>query len=189
MVKPRRNQWVTSQGFWNHQLASVLDSLSLSYSTDGYDLTPGVERRTRTATINPDSASQPLFEAIQTAVMMHNAEYYGFRLAYMEPLLVHEYHPGGLYTPHQDWGGMIDPKRPELCRKLSFSIQLSDPGDYEGGDLEFNTGEPWSDEYRSQIRSQGTLISWPGFVLHGVTPVTRGVRRSLVGFCVGPDFQ
>jgi PKHD-type hydroxylase len=84
---------------------------------------------------------------------------------------------------------MIDPSRPELCRKLSFSIQLSDPASYEGGDLEFNTGEPWSDEYRLQIRNQGTLISWPGFVLHGVTPVTRGVRRSLVGFCVGPDFQ
>lgn len=189
MVKPRRNQWVTSGGFWTGELSAVLDGLTLEFSETGSDLTPGVVRRTRSAQIAPTADSQPLFQKIQAAIEYHNREYYGFDLLYMENLLLHEYHPGGQYSPHVDWGGIVHAQRPELCRKLSFSIQLTDPLSYDGGDLELDYGEPWSDLYRQQVRAEGTLITWPGFVLHGVTPVTRGVRRSLVGFCIGPDFK
>jgi PKHD-type hydroxylase len=188
MEKPRRNQWATTGGYWNQTHQDLLDGVTLDFKSAEGDMTPGVVRTTRTALIQPNDSSGPLFQLLQDVIGYHNEEFYGFTLLYIQALQLHEYCVGDQYSQHHDWGGVIDAKRQNLCRKLSFSIQLSDPADYEGGDLEFYYGEPWCDEYRQKIRAKGTLITWPGFVLHGVTPVTRGVRRSLVGFCVGPDF-
>ncbi|MDB5814909.1 MAG: hypothetical protein JWN23_2026 [Rhodocyclales bacterium] len=70
------------------------------------------------------------------------------------------------------------------ARKLSLSIQLSGPDEYDGGILEFanlSTGE--------QTRQLGTAIFFPSYLLHHVSPVTRGVRRSLVVWGYGPAFR
>lgn len=191
MVKPRilRNQYTTTQGFWQPQHDQFLASLELEFQAQTGDMTPGVRRSTRTAVIPATKTTAPLFQLLQSAIEYHNREFYGFKLMYIQDLQLHEYSEGSEYSPHHDWGGVIHPERTDLCRKLSFSIQLSDPQSYEGGDLEFYYGEPWTEEHRARIRARNTLICWPGFVLHGVTPVTHGVRRSLVGFCVGPDFE
>lgn len=70
-------------------------------------------------------------------------------------------------------------------RKLSASIQLT-PGDaYEGGDLEFHL----SGLDRAKMRQQGTLIAFPSFLEHRVTPVTRGERWSLVVWVDGPPYR
>lgn len=70
-------------------------------------------------------------------------------------------------------------------RKLSFSIQLSDPSEYEGGDLVLHYGPSGV----VSPKEQGTLIMFPSTMLHEVTPVTRGVRRSLVGWVLGPRLK
>jgi PKHD-type hydroxylase len=70
-------------------------------------------------------------------------------------------------------------------RKLSFSIQLSDPSEYEGGDLLLHYGP----EGVTAPKEQGTMIMFPSTMLHEVTPVTRGVRRSLVGWVLGPRLK
>jgi PKHD-type hydroxylase len=71
-----------------------------------------------------------------------------------------------------------------FIRKLSFSIQLSDPDDYEGGDLEFNPNvkEP-------KIRHKGNMTIFPSYMTHRVTPVTRGTRYVIVGWIYGPEFK
>jgi PKHD-type hydroxylase len=69
-------------------------------------------------------------------------------------------------------------------RKLSLTLQLSPPEAYEGGGLEFfGAGE------LSVSRLQGTLIAFPSFLHHRVTPITRGKRESLVMWWHGPAFR
>jgi PKHD-type hydroxylase len=70
-------------------------------------------------------------------------------------------------------------------RKLSLSVQLSDGTSYDGGDLEFHL----SGLDGVKMRQQGTLIAFPSFHEHRVTPVTRGERFSLVAWVDGPPYR
>lgn len=70
-------------------------------------------------------------------------------------------------------------------RKLSLTVQLSRAEDYEGGDLEFHLSGLDS----ARMRRQGTLIAFPSFHEHRITPVTRGERFSLVAWADGPPFR
>jgi len=85
----------------------------------------------------------------------------------------------GFYDWHVDIGR-------NLCstRKISVSVQLSEPTEYEGGDLEFMI-------HRSIIkapREKGTVIFFPSYINHKVNEVTKGTRRSLVLWFCGPPF-
>jgi PKHD-type hydroxylase len=64
-------------------------------------------------------------------------------------------------------------------------VQLTDPDEYEGGELELCLGgEPFV-----VPREQGTLITFPSYVLHRVKPTTKGTRHSLVGWVTGRPFR
>ena len=74
----------------------------------------------------------------------------------------------------------------ELVRKLSFSLQLSDPDDYEGGNVQL-----LDESNRSYIapRNRGAIILFDSRTQHRVLKVTKGVRRSIVGWVVGPRWK
>ncbi len=80
-----------------------------------------------------------------------------------------------------------DPKH----RKLSFTLQLSDPSKYEGCNLILNpndvieSGNPDA----NKIRKQGCLTVFPSWLRHKVTPITRGTRYALVGWVEGPTWR
>ena len=74
----------------------------------------------------------------------------------------------------------------EYIRKLSFSIQLSDPEDYEGGELEFNVN---NEERFFAPNKKGTVIIFDSRIQHRVREVKSGVRKSLVGWVVGPRWK
>ena len=74
----------------------------------------------------------------------------------------------------------------ERIRKLSFTIQLSDPEDYEGGELEFKGND---DEPFFPPNKKGTIIIFDSRTRHRVCKVKSGVRRSLVGWVVGPRWK
>lgn len=80
-----------------------------------------------------------------------------------------------------------------IYRKLSMTVQLSDPNDYEGGDLEFDlrnqTKSPTNIIHSSELREQGTICVFPSFVWHRVTPVITGKRYSLVMWTYGQKFK
>lgn len=89
--------------------------------------------------------------------------------------------------------GYVDDERMiGKIRKLSVTINLTNPNDYEGGNLKFDFG-PHSTIKRfhlcEEIRPQGSIIIFPSFVHHQVTPVTRGTRYSLVLWCLGKPFR
>jgi PKHD-type hydroxylase len=76
-------------------------------------------------------------------------------------------------------------------RKLSVTISLSDPKDYDGGNLKFDLGPHREDRYHEcvEIRPRGSIIVFPSHVYHQVTPVTRGTRYSLVAWNLGYPFK
>ena len=87
--------------------------------------------------------------------------------------------PSGKYGKHVDRGMNMG------VRKLSISIQLTNPEEYEGGELKLYDGE----EETIMDKTQGTLIIFPSYVLHEVMPVTKGERNSLVTWVTGKQFK
>ena len=71
-------------------------------------------------------------------------------------------------------------------RKLSFSLLVNDPLEYEGGQLEI-----WrnNNEFTLMPKDFGTIAIFPSFLPHRVTPVTKGTRYSLVQWYSGPDWR
>ncbi|OWU85193.1 oxidoreductase [Oceanicola sp. 22II-s10i] len=86
---------------------------------------------------------------------------------------------------HFDWHADIGDGRLAARRKLTLVVQLSEPGDYEGGVLEVM---PTSAVLTAR-RERGTAALFPAFALHRVTPVTQGRRRSLTVWAHGPAFR
>lgn len=96
-----------------------------------------------------------------------------------------EYHAteGGHYSWHHD----IDWSRNDgLDRKLSVTVQLSDPSEYEGGNFSFSEVENPDTE---QSKAKGTVLIFPSYLQHAVSPVTSGVRKSLVAWFEGPKWR
>ena len=95
-----------------------------------------------------------------------------------------EYHAsqGGHYDWHTDTNWEEQGPRD---RKLSVTVQLSDPSDYEGGSFEFNECE--TPDVSSRMK--GTVLVFPSYLRHRVLPVTRGTRKSLVAWFEGPRWQ
>jgi PKHD-type hydroxylase len=89
--------------------------------------------------------------------------------------------PSGKYGKHVDRGINMS------VRKLSISIQLTNPDDYEGGELKLYDGD--DNEANVMDKTQGTLIIFPSYVLHEVMPVTKGERNSLVTWVTGKQFK
>jgi PKHD-type hydroxylase len=91
-----------------------------------------------------------------------------------------KYDVDGHYHAHVDT--FIDPNFPE-CRKLTVLVFLNE--DFEGGKLFLLNGA--GKIYPPQ--SAGTCLVFPSFIVHGVEPVTSGIRRSIVTWMVGPWFK
>ena len=77
-------------------------------------------------------------------------------------------------------------------RKLSIVLQLSDPTDYEGGQLELDVhtyGVKLANDFKKYVNQKGTVIVFPSFIRHRVTPVTKGIRKSLITWVTGANFR
>lgn len=136
------------------------------------------------AWIEPNNETGNLFNKMAELLLELNNKFFRYDLVELEDLQYTEYseNTNGFYTAHSDDGYKFN-----LFRKLSISVQLSDPSEYEGGDLIF---------YRTGLRTpqiapkeKGTIIVFPSYVIHEVTPVTKGLRKSLVSWAQGPRFK
>lgn len=94
-----------------------------------------------------------------------------------------------LFTPgmkHDTWGNDYVMPRAEKIRKLSFTLQLSGSDEYGGGEFQFQ------DDNNSSYfapKKKGTIIIFDSRARHRVKKVTRGVRRSIVGWVMGPRWK
>jgi PKHD-type hydroxylase len=87
------------------------------------------------------------------------------------------------HSSHLEWHSDIN-GFPSNTRKISFSINVNDTNEYEGGDLEFNTGD-----IEVVKQDKGNIVFFPSFLLHRVTPVTKGIRKVIIGFITGPPYK
>jgi len=155
-----------------------------------------------------------IFDHITPHIRQVNEEYFKFDLSFHETYQFTSYkhdpnapefyswHCDGHFEPYTEEECKDDPNKDERIgtyRKLSYSVNLTHPDKYEGGHFEWTdpfqqnpqTMTPDNITYRAQqsAREQGSIIIFPSFVYHQVTPVTRGMRQSLVGWIAGPTFR
>lgn len=117
-------------------------------------------------------------EFIDTYIELAN-EYYKFQLSGGERVQFGVYREGHFYDWHRDY------KKEGYHRKLSVSIMLND--DFEGGDLEIQN--LWGNKTCVIPKKAGSIVIFPSMLKHRVTPVTKGVRYSLVRWYGGPEFK
>lgn len=88
---------------------------------------------------------------------------------------------------HYDWHHDVDWNRSDgIDRKISVILQLSDQNDYEGGDFKFSEVESPKSE---SMKMKGTVLCFPSYLQHQVTPVTSGTRKSVVAWFEGPQWR
>ena len=88
----------------------------------------------------------------------------------------------GQYNWHMDVGPGSIPS----MRKISYSLLLN-PGEYEGGELCFHIGRELDKPHPGQD-TIGSFILFPSYLVHKVTPVTKGTRYAIVGWAHGNSF-
>lgn len=124
-----------------------------------------------------------IYERISLQLRALNEEFFGLDLSRLQSLQYTVYE-GGAAGEHYDWHVDVMGAGAQEQRKLSYALQLSDPEDYEGGDLMFRGASK-----EVALKRQGIAYVFPSFTEHRVTPVTAGVRRSLVAWATGPQFR
>jgi PKHD-type hydroxylase len=140
-------------------------------------------RITRVAWMERNPETAWLYARLEEMVLRLNAQFYKFDLFGLNESFqytVYDGMEGGHYNWHVDLG--VEKFEP---RKISLSLQLTDPSRYEGCDLVLEAGDG---PYRAE-KARGTLIAFPSYVLHRVTPIESGVRKSLVIWVSGPEFR
>ena len=182
------NDGVLAVGFANglfspqecRQILALSEKLQSAPGTLGaqQNLRP-IKRSSELVFLIPGQDTNWIYDKMDAAVKSANKSYQ-FDLQGFEPFQIAEYTNGGHYDWHMDLG-----KGLTSTRKLGISLQLSDGDTYEGGDLEFRGGgaPPVAP------RDIGTMIVFPSFMTHRVTPVTSGVRISLVAWVHGRPFR
>ena len=127
-----------------------------------------------------------IFDKLNFILQSINEMYYGFELnGYnMFQYTTYKAEEKGNYNWHMD---MIlgDQSKDYEPRKLTLTLLLND--DFEGGEFQLNMGN--QDNPTTLPAKKGRALLFPSFMIHRVTPITKGTRKSLVVWCLGPKFQ
>jgi PKHD-type hydroxylase len=142
-------------------------------------------RESKVAWVGLNDDTRFLYDRLAFILRSLNGQFYNFDMyGFSEDMqyTVYDGNSNGHYVWHLD-NGVSD--KGNVPRKLSLVLQLSDPADYEGGDLEIMTSAT-----PVQVKKErGMVAVFPSYTLHRVTPVTKGVRKTLVVWATGPSFR
>ena len=186
------NSYVYWDGWFTEEELQKIDKYCASKETtdpliqrDGAMITDEEYRKSRISMCNVDAENKWIFEKLFGLTNVINDNYYDFNLYGFDFFQYAEYNEGGgKYDEHMDLLPSTNVDLP-TPRKLSFSLILSNPADYTGGEFEINAGGG------KQIIEQprGRVLFFPSFILHAVKPVITGKRRSIVAWVLGPKFR
>lgn len=197
-------------GFSKDEIKSIVNygdnlvKLNGSEATTGNgEVTPDI-RKSKLAWIENNQQMGWLYDKLGYILRQINGRYFDFDITgFGEHFQYTVYHSNdqAFYDWHIDKGSQNGSVAP---RKLSMVIQLSDPTEYEGGELQLFTGagiekkestdgslieQVFGDGIVVAAKTQGIVHIFPSWVVHRVTPVTRGTRKSLVVWTCGPKFR
>jgi len=180
--------YVKHKLFDDEQITNILKDtkIELWRSAEAVDPNTGqsVKSKDRVCQGQAVSNNFPLNNLLHVITQM-NSQYWRFDINHVD--LVRDYPSVYKYgvDGHFDWH--VDMSTAISTRKLGFTIQLSNPKDYEGGDLQFFDGSKTRKE--PELKEKGTLIVFPSFVWHRVLPITKGTRYAIVGWIHGNHFK
>ena len=138
-------------------------------------------RKSKVSWLYPSDNMEWVFRRVTDIVLNLNKQFFNFDIFGLNE----GFQFTNYIAPSNKYGKHIDKINNGLVRKLSLSIQLTDPKEYEGGEL-FLYENKNGDEMKKE---QGTLILFPSYVLHEIKPVTKGERNSLVTWVTGNQFK
>jgi len=168
-------------------------------------------RQSKNLWLEPHRMPREIEQKLVDGINMANMESgWNLQWDYQEPhqYTTYEHRPnapvtGDFYTWHLD-SSDVEQSDGGRVRKLSSTLQLSDPEEYEGGNFDYIEYQGVFDKldiYDTRIdignfkrsipfsaKAKGTLIVFPSDTYHQVTPVTRGVRKSLVSWFHGNPY-
>jgi PKHD-type hydroxylase len=161
-------------------------------ATVGHGGTTGVNENIRVSQTawlpRSDAELMPIFHRLYLMGKQANAYAYGLDLDDFQEVqfTVYDSARKGHYNKHIDLNWKPDHgKERAFQRKMSMVVQLSTPESYDGGRLELENDPLPADTFRNQ----GDVIFFPSWNPHAVTPVTSGVRYSLVSWFLGPPLR
>lgn len=178
------NYYYFSKYFNNNDIEKIL-SIAEKYSFQKAKVATTVNESYRSSKIKwlpNNNETKWLYDKLSYIVKKTNNKMWKFDIiGFGEDIQIGEYtaEEGGHYDWHLDLG------KQSCFRKISISVQLSNPDEYEGGDLQLYTGKA----PRIAPKEKGTAILFPSYFLHRVTKITKGVRKSLVLWISGPPFK
>lgn len=171
-----RNEWLNlSKG-----------SVGGQVSSDQGSYTPEI-RESNVCWLQFDKDVEGLWDTLSRVFAEVNSEFFHIDITGLyEPIQLSVYDANAEHQGHYTWHTDMAMSDRHVPRKLSMCLLLSDPTEFEGGQLEV---KPTSDEPMILEQKRGRAWFFPSYVLHRVTPVTRGIRRSLVLWAGGPPFR
>ena len=142
-------------------------------------------RSTQISWLSVNEENKHIWDKIARAISEVNSRVFHYDLTgCYEPMQL------GVYTAdkkgHYNWHIDASVKDRTPPRKLSMVLMLSDPSEYEGGQLQIKLV---SDEVITLDQVKGRAWFFPSYMLHKVTPVTRGTRKTIVLWVGGPPFK
>lgn len=160
---------------WNPELVQEAKVNNVNKDIEREDL-----RKSEIIFIKPGETDW-IYDRLANAVLQSNTNKYKFDITgFQTHLQIAKYSEGHFFDWHMDFGpGDIS------NRKISITVQLSDPEEYEGGDLQFMINQ----NTITAPKEKGTAILFPSFGLHRVTKVTKGERKSIVGWISGSPYR
>jgi PKHD-type hydroxylase len=191
--------YVIDEGFFTSEecdrISSHCSSLHLSdgglFTEDTYKT-----RKAKTAFITEKTwENQWIYDKFNTLIGFYNDNVFGYDLTGYDYMQYTEYDSNGKHEFHMDLAfktrftdSPINDRLNEYLRKISVVLLLNEPEkDFSGGQFQFNFSEERLPE--TAPLKKGSVVLFPSFILHRVLPITEGLRKTLVLWCIGPKFR
>lgn len=174
--------------FTNEELDRICNYMDQQPAERGRDR--GNFRISDISWINMNADTAWIFEKLNPVLERINDDQFQYNLTGYDHIQYSTYssEKGGRYDWHMDMAYGVMPAQQPENRKMSVSLMLNQDGvDFKGGSFEVNG----SSEHRAEKvnMNKGQLVMFPSFLIHRVTPVTEGIRKSLVIWILGPKLK
>jgi PKHD-type hydroxylase len=184
--------WVYWDGaFSEEEIAKIInqfDNNSMEDSTIVGSTSQSETERVRRSKINffgYDDTTSWIFMRFNDVIEKLNDRFYNYSLNGYEKIqyTVYDAQYEGKYDWHQDM--IHGPNAMPDTRKLTVCMNLTEPNvDYQGGEFQIQLGT----EPDTINITKGRIVAFPSYILHRVSPLSQGVRKSLVIWVTGPKF-
>ena len=136
----------------------------------------------------PFTKGAVIYQVIKQWIEVINNNHFGFdTLKLSEQGQYAEYDKGGFYNWHID--SDVEMTHMPPVRKISMTLLLNDPKDFEGGEIEIYCGNTLYSKQNKFKLKQGYAVFFASFLLHRVMPVIKGNRKSLVAWFGGTPLR